>query len=236
MPRGYYKEPDVKYGRPKTKIAREPPRFFRTYDDEMRNWDARRFFRELVIRQGTHDWEQERGEWKRSKKSAFDPLGETYLRGTPVTDPDEINKFLCRPPAVSQITSKEDAIHALRLGLILIAVDPHAPNLADKLNIEAKKIRAKYPLPIKPRGRPSDSIDVVGIDANKVEQWRIHRIVALHELRLKGYDPRKERKQLAAWMFPEIRDKRKRGLKLDRAVELLDEALAATREIDAQTR
>ena len=39
-----------------------------------------------------------------------------------MTDPDEINKFLCRLPAVGQIGSIEDAEHALRLGMVLIAV------------------------------------------------------------------------------------------------------------------
>jgi hypothetical protein len=69
-----------------------------------------------------------------------------------------------------------------------------------------------------------------------LNRWRSHRIIELHELRLQGYNPQKQRKQISYWLFPELNDQRKRGEKLDRAVELLDEALAGTRVIDAQTR
>jgi hypothetical protein len=227
MPRLYYKEPDTKYGRPKKKIAREPPSFFRTCDEEMKGWGARRFLKELIQREISYNWEQHRPEWEDEPPHVPPGL-------VPITDLDEINAFLCRLPAVSQVTSKEAAIHALESGLILIAVDPHTPNLSERLGVEAKKIRAKHPLPMKKkRGRPSDQTNIAGIDADKLEQWRTHRIIALHELRLSGY---KARKQIAKWMFPEIKGQRKRGDRLDRAVELLDEALAAARMIDAQTR
>ena len=127
--------------------------------------------------------------------------------------------------------------HALALDMVLIAVDPSTPNLLERLNGEAKAIRERHPLPIKKqRGRPSEPANVVGIDAVTIEQWRVHRIITLHELRLAGHDPRKNRKQLAAWMFPEVKDQRRRGLMLDRAVELLDGALAALAILDAQTR
>jgi hypothetical protein len=228
MPRGYYKELDVKYGRPRTKIAKTPPDFFRTYDEEMKSWDVRRFLRELMIRQGDHDWDLRRSEWE-----AEPP----YTRGSPLTDPDAINRFLCRLPPVSQIESMEDAQHALRLKMILIAVDPNTPDLESQLIAQARAVRTKHPLPIKKqRGRPNDSTDIPGIDENKVDQWRLHRIVSLHDCRLKGYDPRKDRKQLAAWMFPEEKEPRKQGQMLDRSAELLDEALLAQRVIDAQTR
>jgi len=236
MSRDYYKEPDVKYGRPKTKIAREPPPFFRTYDEEMKGWDARQFLRELVKLQGRCDWKRQRRKWNK-KPLGWEGPPPWYSQGTPLFDLDEINKFLCRPPAVSQIDSTQNAEHALRLGMILIAVDPNTPDLAERLLTETTKIWQQHPLPVKKgRGRPSDSTNVAGIDANKVEEWCTHRIVALHLLRLNGYDPRKRRKQVAAWMFPEIEDQRKRGGKLDRAEKLLDEALAAARVIDAQTR
>jgi hypothetical protein len=123
--------------------------------------------------------------------------------------------------------------------MILIAVDLHTPDLAKRVGIELEDIRAKYPLP-KNRGRPSISIDVAGIDAPKVEQWRDHRIVDLYDLILKGHDPGKERMQLAWWLFkdvfPNVKDRQARGKKLDRALELLSEALASLRMIDAQTR
>jgi hypothetical protein len=93
MPRGYYKEPDVKYRRPKKKIAEIPLDFFRTYDEEMKSWDVRRFLRELMVRQGDHDWELRRSEWEDERP---------YTRGRPLTDPDAVNRFFCRPPPVCQ--------------------------------------------------------------------------------------------------------------------------------------
>jgi len=224
MPRSYYKEPGVKYGRPKMKIERKPPPGFKIYDTS--DWGARQFHRELVKRQVNHDWKKERREWRRWN-----------VRGSPLADPDEINAFLCRPPPVSQIDSAEKADHALRLGMILIAVDPNTQDLAKRLGIEAEKIRKVHPLPIKkPRGRPSKSGNIATTTPETLNALRVHRIVELHELRLKGYDPQKQRKQLAAWLFPEQKNQRARGEMLDRAVELLDDALAAARAIDAQTR
>ncbi len=226
MPRRYYKEPDVTYGRPKKKVAKSPPDFFRTYDEEMKGWNARRFMRELVMRQGEYYYELRRQEWEGQAP---------HMQGVPITDPDEINKFLCRPSAVSEISSKEDADQVLRLGMILIAIDPNTPNLVERLSAVVKAIRKRHPLK-KQRGRPSKAPDVPGIGLDTVGRWRDHRIVALHDLRLRGYDPRKDRKQLAAWMFPEQKDQRKRGQMLDRSRRLLDEALAGVRSLDAQTR
>jgi hypothetical protein len=224
----YYKEPDTKYGRPKTRILKKRPDFFRTYDEEMKSWDARRFLRKLMIRQGNHDYALRRHEWEDEPP---------YVRGLPMTDPDAINKFLCRLPPVSRIGSIDDAQHALRLGMILIAIDRNTPNLKKRLDEEAKTIRKEHPLPVnKQRGRPREPVDVVGFDAGKVRQWRAHRIISLHELLLKGYDLHRDRKQLAAWMFPEQKDQRKRGLLLDRSAKLLHEALVGQRVIDAQTR
>jgi hypothetical protein len=251
MPRGYYKDRDVKYGRPKTKIVRTPPRGFKIYNTS--DWDARRFFRELMDRQLKHEWKKQRGEWAkephtldperyRSEERTVAPGlragGPWNFRGLiPLTDPDEINKFLCRSRAVWQIDTREDADHALSLGMILIAVDPNTPDLAKRLGIQAEKIRKAHPLPIKkPRGRPSKSGDIDLIPPETLNAWRVHKIVELHELRLKGYDPQKQRKQIAAWLFPEQKHQRARGETLDRAVEILDDALAAARAIDAQTR
>jgi hypothetical protein len=251
MPRGYYKARDVKYGRPGTRIVSEPPSGFKIYDTG--DWDDRRFVRELVKRQLQHDWEKQRGEWSqepgsfegewyRSEERTVAPGlragGRWDFRGlTPPTDLDEINAFLCRPPPVSQIDSAEKADHALRLGIILIAVDPNTPDLAKRIGTEAEKIRQTHPLLVKKsHGRPSKSGNIGIINPAILNAWRVHRIVELHELRLKGYDPRKERKQIAAWLYPEQKNQHKRGEMLDRAVDLLDGALTAARAIDAQTR
>ena len=225
MKRPYYKELGTGYGRPKTKTASRPPDF-RSYDDEMQGWDLRQFLVELVRRQREANWEKERTDWEKLQ-----------VTGIPITDLGEIDRFLVRPPSVGLIQTKEDADHALNLGMVLIAVDPNTPNLMERLKEQAEEIRASHPLLIKRgRGRPSDATNVTGISEETVREWRSHRIVTLHELRLKGHDPHKERKQLAEWMFPNIRDRRSRGRKLDRAVKLLDDALAALEVIAAQTR
>jgi hypothetical protein len=240
MPRGYYKEPGVTYGRPKTKIVIKPPRFFKNYDEKMRGWDGRQFLRELVTRQAKHDWKKERPEWAKGLRTFERGRWYTskerppwYSPGKPLTDLDEINAFLCRLPPVVQI----EVDHALDLGMILIAVDPNTPDLAKRLRIEAEKIRKAHPSPIKKRrGRPNKSGDITVIPPEILNAWRTHRIVALLELRLRGYDPQRQRKQLAAWLYSEQKNQRARGEKLDQAVKLLDDALAAARAIDAQTR
>jgi hypothetical protein len=289
--RFYYRESDVKYGRPKLRIASATPAFFQLHDTS--GWTVRRFLKELVQREVEHDWRERKASWNapaqtferqidhnretrkepdkkaqwhppkenppRATPVGFDPLlwkepakpGNKVRRHTseekppwyipgnfePLSDLDEINRFLCRPPPVGQIESVEGAKDALSAGMVLVAVDPHTPDLEKRLAVEAKKVRQKYPLAGKrSRGRPNKSGDSAGLGAEALKQWRAHRIIELHELRLAGYDPRKKRKQVAAWLFPEQKNQRRRGEMLDRAVKLLDAALASTRVIDAQTR
>jgi hypothetical protein len=220
MTRGYYKERGTKYGRPAKEI--DDPPDFSFYDTK--DWSVRHWLKEIADRQGRHEWAQQRGEWE--------PIVGPNL--TLVNDPDEINKLLGRPPSTRQVTSKEDADHDLALGRIVITVDPHTPDLADKLNAEAKTIRRAYPLPIKNRGHQGSN--AAGINESKVHQWRQHRLVELYDLIIAGYDPVKDRKQVGAWLFPEIRNQQARGKKLDRAVKLLNELLKSMRMIDAQTR
>jgi len=192
MKRGYYRADDTEHGRPRTKVPRRPPDFSLI---DTTGWDTRRFLRELANRQGEHEWKQQKDEWKRyPEDTSWDDL-------TLFNDPDEADRLLDRPPSVDQITSKERATHALDLGMILIAVDPHTPNLAERLSAEAKDIRAKHPLPIKDRWRPRASTDVAGIDTQKLAQLRDHRIVDLYDLIIKGHDPHKERMRLAWWLF-----------------------------------
>jgi hypothetical protein len=219
-------------------MAKRPPDFSLV---DTSDWDARRFLREFASRQGKHAWEQDRSEWETPMPASLlqTPIINPDANLVPVSDPDEVDRFLARPPTVFQTTSKERANHALDVGMIAILVDPNAPNLEQQVNIEIGSIRAQHPLP-KTRGRPSVSTDVFGIDAQKVEQWRAHRIIDLYDLIIKGHDPGKERQQLAWWLFkdvfPNTTDRRARGKKLDRAVDLLDEALAMLPMINAQTR
>jgi hypothetical protein len=234
MARHYYKESGTKYGRPAKNVDDDHPPDFSFYDTK--DWNARRWFKEIADRQGRHEWARERGEWETPLPTHLlqAPIIDPNANLIPITDPDEINKFLCRPPAVRQVTSKEDAEHDLALGRTLISVDPYTPDLADKLTAEAKKIRRAHPLPIKNRGH--QGANAAGITKNKVLQWRAHRLVELCDLKIMGYDPAEHRKQIAAWLFPEISNQEGRGKKLDRAVKLLNEMLKSMGMIDAQTR
>jgi hypothetical protein len=226
MARNYYKEPDATYGRPETAIEQSPPRGFYHYDGLMAQLDARGFLRALEKRLGEHDWQNRRDEWEFMT-----------CDGKPPTDPDEINRFLCRPAAVSIVENTDDAAHYLKLKMILIAVDPNTPNLASRLKEQARAIRKRHPLsPRKRKGRPSGLEDNFGIDDQDLNQWRNHRIISLLDLILMGFDPSKERKQLAFWLFPEIEDQDARGKKFDNARKHLDQARAASRIVDAQTR
>jgi hypothetical protein len=233
MTRGYCKEPGTKYGRPAKEIDDPPPNF--SFHDT-RDWTARRWLKEIADRQGQHEWAQQRGEWETALPASMlqAPIIDPDANLVPVSDPDEVNKFLARPPPIRQVTSKEDAAHDLALGRIVITVDPHTPDLADRLNAEAKKIRRVHPLPTKNRGR--QGTNAAGINESKVQQWRQHRLVELYDLIIMGYDPVEDPKQIAAWLFSEIKNQRRRGEKLDQAVKLLDEMLNSMRMIDTQTR
>jgi hypothetical protein len=121
--------------------------------------------------------------------------------------------------------------------MVLIAVDPSVPDLHDRLRKIGQEIRAKHPLPLaRPRGRPTISGDVDGVSVADLRAWRDHRILALAECIHIGNSPRKDRKQLAAWLFPEIKDQTERGKKLDKAAKLLEQLRASVRVIDSQTR
>jgi hypothetical protein len=125
----------------------------------------------------------------------------------------------------------------LKLGMILIAVDPSTPNLVSRLVEQGRAIRKRHPLfPRKRKGRPAASEDISGIDDHDLDQWRNHRILALLDLLLMDFDPSKDRKQLALWLFPEIQNQAARGKKFDNARAHLAQARAASRVIDAQTR
>jgi hypothetical protein len=50
-----------------------------------------------------------------------------------------------------------------------------------------------------------------------------------------GYDLSKDRKQLAAWPFPEINNEKRRGDKFDRAIGYLKAAMASLKALRAQS-
>jgi len=237
MKRPYYKEPDTTYGRPEVWVSPDPPQGFSLHgaDEFAASLDLRGFLNEVVRRESIHEFRQNQG-WAAEAAAEF--LGGEAREFAPaLTTADEINRFLVRPEAVCIVGTEDAARHALHLGMILIAVDPNVPDLAARLEQTAKAIRQSHPVPAaRPPGRQAKTGDIDGFHEGDVRQWRDHRILALLDLVLVGHDPRSERKQLAAWLFPEIEDLRARGKKLDHAIKLLNALRAAVRVIDAQTR
>jgi hypothetical protein len=224
--RGYYKEPDVRYGRPRTRIRKEaPPEFSLSQEDELtQKLDARGFLNALVKLDVWAEHIRENPDWE---KRQIYPGFETA---------DDFQRFLVRPDPVTIIEDDETAKHALSLDMVLIGVDPNVSDLEVRLRKVAKEIREKHPLPMARRGRPRKSGDIDGVSDTDVRAWRNHRVLALRKLEHKGYNLSDDRKQLAWWLFPEVKDQVKRGHKLDKAVELLEQLCVAIRVIDAQTR
>jgi hypothetical protein len=222
--RGYYKEPDETYGRPATKIRKKPPpEFSLSQEDELaQQLDVRGFLNALMKLDTWAEHIRENPDWE--KRQTF-PGFETV---------DEFNRG--RPDPVTIIEDEKTVEHALFFDMVLIGVDPNVPDLERRLCKVAKEIREKHPLPMARRGRPRKSGDIDGVSDTDVRAWRDHRVLALRKLEHKGYNLSDDRKQLAWWLFPEIKDQVKRGHKLDKAVELLEQICVAIRVIDAQTR
>jgi hypothetical protein len=101
----------------------------------------------------------------------------------------------------------------------VLEIDPNCPDeiLFEKIATVLKRARNK----------PARRINT--------KAWAEHRILALYDLRLMGYDLSKDRKQLAAWLFPEINNEKPRGDKFDRANEYLKAAMASLNALRAQS-
>jgi hypothetical protein len=223
--RSYYKEPGQRYGRPRTKISAVPPLGLSAEDELAQQLDARGFLNELIRLDTWQQFKQENPDYEKQK---IGPWPETA---------DEFHRFLGTPPSFTVIEDEKTAKNALELGLILIVVDPNVADLDARLRKIGREIREKYPLPRnRPRGRPPKSGDIPGVSEADVHAWRDHRVLALRKLEHMSYSSHKDRKQLARWLFPEIKDQTKRGHKFDKAVELLEQLCASILVIDADTR
>ncbi len=210
-PRRYVVE-DGRPGRQKTKIEKKPPGWFRLHDALMEKLDVRGWYRQLAER-------------KRIEEMKGDPRdAEPWLRQ--ITDPEEMDRIMCRVDVVAECKAAADVTIAQFNGRIVIEIDPAAPNdlVFAKIGALLERRRA---LIEDAKLRPARRINVT--------PWREHRILALYDLKLVGYDLSDERKQLAAWLFPEIDSEKKRGDKFDRAKEYLEAALASLSTLRAQS-
>jgi hypothetical protein len=126
---------------------------------------------------------------------------------------------MCRTDVVAICNTQDDLEVAHYNGRVVLEIDPACPDeiLFKKIAIVLKRARKGKSRRINTRA------------------WEKHRILALYDLKLMGYDLSKDRKQLAAWLFQEISDEKRRGDKFDRAIKYLGAALSSLKTLRAQT-
>lgn len=196
-------------GRPKAALQRQPPQDFKLNDELMQNLDKQGWGRALAdfARREAIDAEFKPEDWKHLKREldgGFAPVGS-----------EEMDRLMCRMEPVAIVETEHDLGVALFNGRLVLEFD-----LACTTDLLCKKL--KECLESARKRKPS------GHDIN-IRAWANHRILALYELKLRGYDLRDDRKQLAKWLFPEIGEVKARGNKYDRARELLEQARSSAR-------
>lgn len=208
MKRPYVVE-DGQPGRPKTETDAKPPPGFCLHEALMDALDERGWYRELGVR---NQLEKNQGD-----PHAIGPRKPDYPGLEPVTDPEELDRLMCRTDVVAECNTSEDLEIAHFNGRVTVEIDPACPNeiVFDKISALIGRVRS--------------------IQDRNINAWKNHRILALYDLKLRGHDLSTSRKQLALWLFPEIRDEKKRGDKFDRATELLETALASLSTLRAQS-
>jgi hypothetical protein len=165
-------------------------------------------------------WYSQLGERQRIEKMGGDPRDyEVDPRAKRLTDPIEMDRFMCRTDVVAECESPEDLEVARFNGRIVVEIDPACPD-----DLLFKKIKAVLD---RARDRKPRKINT--------NAWAEHRILALYDLQLMGYHLSKDRKQLSVWLFPELNDDKARGDKFDRARELLAAALSSLSDMRAQS-
>jgi hypothetical protein len=192
----------VRRGRPKTKIDGAPQEGFQTYDDLTKNLDGRGWYREL---------ESLRMRLEADKLEDWPHLKSDFEAGfRPIIDPLEMDRIMGRAEPVAKVETPQHLKAAQFNRRLVIDLDPRC---LDDVLVQKIKDLLKAEREQKPTRHTS------------FEAWANHRILALYDLHLKGYDL-DCRKQFAGWLFPEIADLKARGDKYDRARKLLAEAVA----------
>jgi hypothetical protein len=192
-------------GRPKTKIESSPPKGFSRHLGLMKRLDSHGWYRQL----------EERRQFERTNLDPRDPDDQRLRR---VTDPNERDRVMCRSEVVAVCDTLDDLEIARLNGRLVLEIDPSCPK-----EILLEKISTILEVT---RNRKARRIST--------KAWGEHRILALYDLKLLGYDLSKDRKQLSAWLFPEIDDEKQRGNKFDRAIKYLGSALSSLNTIRAQ--
>jgi hypothetical protein len=181
-------------GRPKVPVKSEPPKYISRLNALMMHLDDRGWYRELAKRQ------------RREYLKANAP----FIGGRPIGDPLEMDRIMCRSDAVVEWKDETDTdLNAAQFtGHIVLEIDPNCPNslLFKLINAILDQTRKRHARRI------------------NTKHWAQHRILALYELKLRGYDLSQDRKQLAQWLFPKISSQKVQGDKFDRAKQYLNEA------------
>lgn len=205
MARHYVRE-DGLPGRPKTRTHSCPPKGFSLHKGLMRHLDPQGWYEKLEER-------------RQLERAELDPPDPDYPHLKRVTDPKERDSVMCRSKVVAVCTILDDLEVAQINRRLVLEIDPACP---DKILFKEIAFMLKQV-----RNSPARKINT--------KAWADHRILALYDLILMGYDPSKERKQLAAWLFPEIRRQKSQGDKFDRAVKYLNHAISVLPELRAQS-
>jgi hypothetical protein len=139
-------------------------------------------------------------------------------KGRRIADPEEMDRIMGRTEVVALCNTPNDLEIARFNKRLVLEIDPACPQ-----EILFEKIAALLKRTQNEKARRINT-----------KAWAEHRIIALYDLKLEGYDLSKERKQLSEWLFPEINDDKRRGDKFDRAVKYLKAALSSLNTIRAQ--
>jgi hypothetical protein len=171
----------------------------------------------LMLRPDVRGWYRELA--KRQRRQDLKANPPPLKKGRPIRDPLEMDRVMCRTDVVAECKDETDLDAALFNKRIVLAIDPNCPS-----DLLFKKIGAILD---EPRNRHSRRINT--------KHWAEHRILMLYDLELMGHDTSKERKQLAQWLFPEVRSQKSRGDKFDRAMQYLDGAKELLPALRAQS-
>jgi hypothetical protein len=194
----------VRRGRPKIPVKRKQPDWFQTYDDRTTGLDAAGWYRELagLARRSFLEANCSREDWQRYSNDGY----------APVSNPEEMDRLMCRAEPVAVVETAQDLKIAQFNSRLVVELD---------LGCQPKILHEKIEELLASARNQKPSLHHV-----KPEAWAKHRILALFDLELHGEDLQ-NRKQLALWLFPEVKDEKARGDRYDRACELLKRAKAA---------
>ena len=141
-------------------------------------------------------------------------------RSRAVRDPNEMDRLMCRAEPVAIVETALDLKVAQFNSRLVVEIDPGClpKELYEKIGELLASARNQKP----------------SLHHVQPEAWASHRILALFDLELHGEDLQ-NRKQLALWLFPEVKGEKARGDRYDRACELLERAKDVLSVLRAQS-